>query len=141
MVKRLIKRTAGWLQLNTDKPAATKGWGIGDNKKNTYFQTGILSVDTLNNATGFNGEERQWVTNEDGTKSFGNYSEERWNTFLEDIKTNGVTEPIVIEVWVDGSIKIWEGNHRLEACRVLGITQIPAKVYYMGGSESTYKIS
>lgn len=140
-MKRLIKKQAGWLQLDRDRTMASGDeWGTGDNSKETWYQEGILSLDTLNNAVGFSGENRQWTTDPDGEPRFGNYSKARWDKFLEDIQTNGVQNPIVLEVWTDGTIKIWEGNHRVEACRQLGINQIPAKVYYKGRSERQFKI-
>lgn len=139
--KSILSKTAGWINLESERALAVGGYGEGDDSKETYFQKGTLSLDTLNNATGFNGEERQWTEDRFGPgKYFGLYSEEQWNEFLEDIKNNGIKDPITINVNSDGSIKIWEGNHRLEACRQLGLTEIPAKVYYMGQSQQNFKI-
>jgi hypothetical protein len=139
-VKRLIKKIAGWVQLETERRLAVGDYGKGDDSKETYFQRGVLSIDTLRNAQGFSGENRQWTDNGDGTRSFGNYSEERWNAFLDDIEQNGIQEPIVVNVNSDGSMKIWEGNHRIEAAIQLGLTEIPAKVFYMGQSQQEHMI-
>lgn len=145
-MKRLVRKsglnkTAGWISLESERKLAVGDYGKGDDTKETFFQKGILSLDTLVNAEGFSGENRQWVDNGDGTRDFGNYTEEKWNAFLEDVKTNGIQEPIVVNVNSDGSMKIWEGNHRVEACIQLGLTEIPAKVYYMGQSQQEYKIA
>ena len=146
MVKRLVKKNSlnkisSWLSLENERKLAVGDYGKGDDSKETYFQTGVLSLDTLDNATGFNGEQRTWTTDRYGDGNyFGLYSEEQWNEFLEDIRANGIKEPIVVNVNSDGSMKIWEGNHRVEAARQLGLNEIPAKVYYMGGSQEDYKI-
>lgn len=140
-MSRLLRKTAEWIQVDNERKLAVGDYGKGDDTKETYMQTGILALNTLDNAVGFRGEQRQWTEDVYGDgKYFGLYSEEKWNEFLEDIETNGVQDPVVINVNSDGSIKIWEGNHRVEACRQLGINQIPAKVYYMGGSQDEYKI-
>lgn len=144
-MKRLVRKSgmqkiAGWVSIESERALAVGDYGKGDDTKETYFQKGILTLDTLSSATGFSGENRQWVDNGDGTRSFGKYSEEQWNDFLEDIKANGITEPIVVNLNSDGSFKIWEGNHRIEAAKQLGLTEIPAKVFYMGQSQQEHKI-
>ncbi|AEO93543.1 gp284 [Bacillus phage G] len=144
-MKRLMKKSfykqAGWISLEVDKPLAVGGYGKGDDSKETYFQRGILSLDTLENATGFNGEQRQWTEDEENGRYFGKYSEEKWNEFLESIRDEGIIEPIVVNINSDGSMKVWEGNHRIEAARQLGLTEIPAKIFYMGGSQDDFKIA
>lgn len=145
-MKRLVKKNnlhklAGWVSLESERKLVINDeYGKGDDSKETYYQSGILSLDTLDNATGYRGEVREWTFNEDTSMSFGNYSEEQWYDFLEDIKVNGIREPIQINVNSDGSIKIYEGNHRIEAARQLELTEIPAKVYYMGQSQQDFKI-
>lgn len=145
-MKRLIKKShlnkfAGWVSLENERALATGDYGKGNDSKETYFQRGILSIDTLLNATGFNNEQRQWTTDRYGPgKYFGLYSEKQWEKFLEDIKANGMQEPIQLQVNSDGSLKIWEGNHRVEAAKQLGLTEIPAKIYYMGQSQQEFKI-
>lgn len=145
-MKRLIKRNslnkiAGWSSLEIDKSLAVAGYGVGDDSKETYLQQGVLTLDTLDNATGFNNEQRQWTEGKYGPgRYFGLYKEEKWNAFLENIHTI-LQDPIILNVNSDGSIKVWEGNHRIEACRQLGINEIPAKVFYMGGSQENFKIA
>ena len=48
----------------------------------------------------------------------------------EDIKREGITEPIVIRVRDDGSKIVWDGLHRLAVAEKLGIEEIP--VIYIG---------
>lgn len=145
MMKRLMKKSnlskfAGWISLSYDRTTAISStYGEGDNSKNTWFQRGILTLDELEGATGFNNEDRTWHE-QNGRKMFGNYEESKWYELLEDIKANGIQYPIMVEVYIDGSKKIVEGNHRVEACKQLGINEIPAEVRYMGQSQANYKI-
>ena len=44
---------------------------------------------------------------------------------LEDIKKNGIQEPIEIRVRKDGSKIVWDGLHRLAIAVRLGIKDIP----------------
>ena len=44
---------------------------------------------------------------------------------LEDIKKNGIKEPIEIRVRKDGSKIVWDGLHRLAIAVRLGIKDIP----------------
>jgi len=44
---------------------------------------------------------------------------------LEDIKQNGIQEPIEIRVRGDGSQVVWDGLHRLVVAQKLGIEDIP----------------
>lgn len=145
-MKRLVRKStlnklAGWVSVENERALAVGDYGAGDDSKETYFQKGILTLDTLTNATGFNGEQRQWTEGRYGPgKYFGLYKEEDWYEFLEDIKANGIKEPVQLQMNSDGSLYIWEGNHRVEAAKQLGLTEIPAKVYYMGQSQQEHKI-
>ena len=44
---------------------------------------------------------------------------------LEDIRLNGIREPIEIRVREDGSQIVWDGLHRLVIAQKLGIEDIP----------------
>ncbi len=44
---------------------------------------------------------------------------------LEDIRLNGIREPIEIRVREDGSQIVWDGLHRLVIAQKLGIEEIP----------------
>lgn len=145
-MKRLLKKAEltkvalGWVSIENKGPMARAGYGVGDPEVETYYETGILSLDTLDYAEGFNGENHQWHE-EAGYKYFGKYPEDKWNEFLEDIKANGIRERIIVQVEPQLGLRyIWEGNHRVEAARQLGLTEIPAKVIYMGGAEQNFKI-
>lgn len=140
--KSSFNRFAGWVSLEVDKTTAVSpSYAEGDDRKNTWFQKGILKLYELADATGFNNENRTWTEDRYGPgKYFGLYPEDKWYEFLEDIKANGIQYPIMIEVYTDGSKKIVEGNHRIEACKQLGIREIPAEVRYMGQSQKNYKI-
>lgn len=58
------------------------------------------------------------------TEFFDDMSGEKWQEFLESIKTSGVIEPIVI---TQEKI-IVSGHQRVRACKELGITEILADV-------------
>lgn len=148
MEKRLIRKsslskTAGWVSLEVDKTTCVSStYGEGDDRKNTWFQRGVLKLYELADATGFNNENRTWTEGRYGPgKYFGLYPEDQWYEFLDDIQANGVKYPIMVEIYTDGSKKIVEGNHRIEACKQLGINEIPAEVRYMGQSNQNFKIT
>lgn len=48
---------------------------------------------------------------------------------LEDIRTNGVKEPLEISVHPERGPVLRGGSHRLNAARALGIKSLKAKVY------------
>lgn len=136
-MKRLIKK-ANWIQLDIDKKQAVNDtYGEGDNNICTWYQKGIISIWDLDEVEGYNGEvrERHVV---DGKIYFGNYPIEEWQKFVEDIKQNGVREPIQIRVDNSG-IYILEGNHRLEACYAANINEVPVEIRYYGQSQK-YKM-
>ena len=151
-MKRLIKKSsfkklAIWLSiifeenLSTDYSKQENLDEINDNIEETYMQFGTLTLDTLDNAKGINGEQRKWTTDEYGPgKYFGTYSKKEWDEFLKDIETNGIKEPLILIVDTDGEIKIKEGNHRVEAARQLDLSSVPAKVYYINNSEQKHMI-
>lgn len=60
------------------------------------------------------------------TEFFDDMSGEKWNEFLESIKTRGVIEPIVITQ----DKVIVSGHQRVRACKELGITKIACDVHH-----------
>ena len=60
------------------------------------------------------------------TEFFDDMSGEKWNEFLESIKTRGVIEPIVITQ----DKVIVSGHQRVRACKDLGITKIACDVHH-----------
>lgn len=108
----------------------------------TAIQKGEIDLNDILDIPGRNGEQREWTewTNpKDGQtyNYFGNYREDKWNAFLEDIKSNGIQHPITIDVEKDGTIKVYEGNHRREAAIQLGMTTVPVEIRYFGNSQRT----
>jgi len=62
---------------------------------------------------------------------------------LEDLahslKTRGIQEPIMINVgWIDGYAFIGEGNHRIEAAEMAGISKLPARVWMKKEAQHKY---
>ena len=43
----------------------------------------------------------------------------------EDIRINGIKEPIEIRIREDGSMIVWDGLHRLAIAKKLGIESVP----------------
>ena len=61
-----------------------------------------------------------------------NYSEQNIAKLMEDIKTNGFKEPIIIAYDPEtGECSVIEGNHRIEAAKRLGMKDFPASVAIM----------
>ena len=60
------------------------------------------------------------------TEFFDDMSGEKWNEFLESIRTRGVIEPIVITQ----DKVIVSGHQRVRACKELGITKIACDVHH-----------
>ena len=60
------------------------------------------------------------------TEFFDDMSGEKWNEFLESIKTRGVIEPIVITQ----DKVIVSGHQRVRACKELGISKIACDVHH-----------
>jgi hypothetical protein len=58
-----------------------------------------------------------------------------WEKFVADVKENGIKDPIFITVDHNAKPEISEGNHRLEAARVLGLTIVPVEIKYYGHAE------
>lgn len=106
----------------------------------TAIQRGEIELNDISSLPGRNGENHEWTewTNpKDGQvhNYFGDYHETKWNNFLEDIKQNGILDPIAIDVEKDGSIKIYEGNHRVQAALQLGLQSVPVEIRYYGNSQ------
>ncbi len=47
------------------------------------------------------------------------------NKLLEDIKENGIQEPVEIRIRKDGSKIVWDGLHRLKIAVMLDIKDVP----------------
>lgn len=101
----------------------------------TQRSEGLVSPILLSDLKGSKGEVCEWIRKKDGTWKFGNYSEPRWNEFLDDIRIHGIKEPIMVFVESNGDILIGEGNHRLNAAIQLRLENVPVDVRYFGNSQ------
>ncbi|MDF2533914.1 MAG: hypothetical protein K0R18_71 [Bacillales bacterium] len=139
-VANFIKK-AGWVglpKLHIDE-GPNSSYEAGPTTT-TAIQQGEIDLADILDLPGRNGEQRQWEkwTNpKDGQtyNYFGDYREDKWNRFLEDIKANGIQNPLHVVVEKDGTAKISEGNHRREAAIQLGLTSVPVEIQYMGNSQ------
>lgn len=147
-MKRLIKKqakipeggTRAWIDLQVDKKQAVNDtYGEGDDSVCTWYQSGIIDAEFLDDAKGFNGEQHDYHVRDNGQQYFGNYPIDKWNEFLDDVQKNGFREPIEIRIHSDGEIYILEGNHRVDAAFELQRFDMPANVRYYGQSQKKYK--
>ena len=70
-----------------------------------------------------------------GKRYFGNYTEEEWNEFVEDIRRNGIKTPLWIQVDPGKEPQLMEGNHRIQAAAQLGLREVPVTINYYGLAE------
>jgi len=49
----------------------------------------------------------------------------------EDIRQNGIKEPVEIKIREDGSLIVWDGLHRLAIANRLGIQSVPVIIVPM----------
>lgn len=104
-----------------------------DNKNSTLNLSDEL-VKEINNKTKSNIKDKTNVIMMDtdellsSKKQNGGFrTNEQFNNLIEDIKSKGIKTPIELIANEDGSTEIYNGHHRLEAARQLGITQVPVK--------------
>lgn len=63
------------------------------------------------------------------------YAPEYFAKLKEDIKNNGIKEPVTLKYYVkDNAIRLMEGHHRLKIAKELGIENIPVKVNVVWGA-------
>jgi len=74
---------------------------------------------------------RKWHMR-DGERYFGNYSEERWNALLEDIRKNGIKTDLWIQADPGKEAELMEGNHRVQAAAQVGLPTVPVYIRYYG---------
>ena len=60
-------------------------------------------------------------------KGGGYRTSEEINKLTDNIKSNGILTPIELEKTSDGSVRIENGNHRLQIANELGLTEVPVK--------------
>lgn len=140
-MKRLIKKALNindinlnWTNLrNRWEDAGPEGYEAGKSTW-TACQEGTVTLDCIMDVPGKHGEKREWWE-WNGTMRFGDYSEEQWNKFLNDIKRNGIQNPLLFFVEKDLTFVLAEGNHRREAAKQLGLTEVPVEIRYYGNSQ------
>lgn len=69
------------------------------------------------------------------TEFFDDMTGEKWNEFLESVKTSGVIEPIVITQ----DKVIVSGHQRVRACKELGIEEVKCFIKYYDSDEDVLK--
>ena len=69
------------------------------------------------------------------TEFFDDMTGEKWNEFLESVKTSGVIEPIVI---TQDKI-IVSGHQRVRACKELGINEVLADTKHYDNDDAVLK--
>ena len=131
-VVKWVKLTKQW----EDSPG--RQWGRPyTGTAETGRREGVCTLDSILKYKGARGEVRTWGkatlrTTGEEVETFGFYIKDDWYKFLDDIKKNGMQEPIWISVKKDGQVVISEGNHRREAAKQLGLKTVPVQVRYYG---------
>ena len=107
----------------------------------TGHREGICYLSSILKYPGTNGERRQWrdvkLKSGKSDKAFGTYVSDKWYQFLDDIKANGIQEPLMLFVDKSGKVSLAEGNHRREAAIQLGLKEVPIEVKYFGDIQLT----
>ncbi len=98
---------------------------VGANKHQTMLEKGYAPTEDIASYLGSKGEVRGEHRNRLG---------DRWEEFKKDVAEKGIENPIFIIVDHNGSAKISEGNHRIDAAVELGMKEVPVEVRYKGGS-------
>jgi len=112
-----------------------------DNNHITKKEKGTLPLIIAAQILGKKGERRDWHY-ENGERYFGNYPEAAWKKFVENVKRQGILNPVFIVVeWVSGEPKafVYEGNHRIKAAIQAGLGDVPVEVRYFGHSERDFE--
>jgi bisphosphoglycerate-independent phosphoglycerate mutase (AlkP superfamily) len=71
-----------------------------------------------------------------------NYNPGYWDELKEDIKKNGILDPLIIILYEFEPKKahLGEGNHRLAIAKELGIKELPVRIlFYKGRRNSSYE--
>jgi hypothetical protein len=103
---------------------------VGEKRHITRSEDVIIPLEKVLSIPGAKGEKREF-----SERGFGNYSSEGWSNFLDDLRTNGLNDPIFIIVDPGVGPRVYEGNHRIQAAKQLGWKTIPAEIRYTGHAE------
>ncbi len=101
----------------------------GNKQHITRNSNGVMSTSKVLSLVGERGEVRGEHRNKIGPD---------WEAFKEDIRQNGIKDPIFITVDPGVGPRISEGNHRLDAAIELGLKDIPVEIRYYGHSERQF---
>jgi len=90
-----------------------------------YKYDNIIKLDDALKMEGLEGEKRTYKdTGLQSGMMFGNFTLAEWYYFLKDIADNGLKTPVHIFIDKSGKKTISEGNHRLQALKILGYTKV-----------------
>jgi hypothetical protein len=98
----------------------------GDRSHITRIEKGTLPIGDVANLKGVSGEVPGEHRNRQGPA---------WDSFVNDVKTNGIKEPIFITHDPGEEPKISEGNHRRDAAVEAGLKDVPVEIRHFGHAE------
>ncbi|MCK5316334.1 MAG: ParB N-terminal domain-containing protein [Anaerolineales bacterium] len=104
---------------------------VGNEQHITRNDDGVIPTELLVGYRGARGEVRGAHTTRSG---------ERFDELVEDIRQNGIKDPIFVTVEPNGLTQISEGNNRLDAAMKLGISEVPVEIRAFGHGERTSAI-
>lgn len=61
-------------------------------------------------------------------------SGETWRAFVDDVRTNGIKNPVFVTVDYGQPPRLSEGNHRRDAAVELGLAEVPVQVRFFGNA-------
>ena len=104
-------------------------WAGGKNDI-TRQDKGQINPGLIAHIPGANNEQKLFAA-----KQSGRMTRDEWRAFKRDLSNNGMQYPITIFKEKDGTIHIWEGNHRLAAALEMEWSQVPVEIHYFGNSQ------
>lgn len=123
---------------------------VGNKQHITRSVRGEVPIEGLLSLKGGMGEEGVFIWNSatkrysrnPKNKHFNRYSDspdapdyKQWKKLVDDIRKNGVKDPVFILKDPNTNAIISEGNHRLRAAREAGLKNVPVEIRYFGHSE------
>jgi hypothetical protein len=124
-----------WRGKDTELKYVNYTGATGNKDHITRTEMGTIPLAAVTHLKGVMGEDpKEHYQKLSGDAEVG---KKHWDEFVQDIKENGIKTPIFITV-EHGPGKepmISEGNHRMEAARVLGLKTVPVEIRYFGHAE------